>query len=347
MNKIELNEKAKILLRLPNWVGDVVMATPSILALLREKPQAEIHFALRKHLCPLVENFPNVKRIYPIEGKKISSNFSFLKEARKEKYDAFVVFAKGFRDGVIAKFSKSQATIGFSVNHRRLLFSHPLEMTKELWNSHHTFQFAKLLSPFGIELKGEKTFLPVGENEKENALKILKENGLKENNFIVFHIGASKFARAYHSERFGKAAKEIGEKSGKEIVLIGSKDEINYSENFVKECPKVKNLVGKISLQNLKSFLSFAKLFVGNDSGPMHIAGSVGVPVVAVFGPGSPQKTAPFLEESKLRIIYKGLPCSPCRQSFFKDCEPSEYGKPPCLEKINFKEVVSAVFELI
>lgn len=347
MNKIDLSENAKILIRLPNWVGDVVMATPSILALLREKPQIEIHFALRKHLSPLIENFPNLKKIYPLEGKKISSNLHFLKEARKEKYDAFIVFAKGFRDGAIAKFSRSRVTVGFSVNQRKLLFTHPIEMTKELWNSHHTIQFATLLSPFGIELKDEKTFLPIGENEKNNALKILKENGLKEGNFIVFHIGASKFPRAFHSERFGKAAKEIEDKSGKEIVLIGTSDETQYSEDFIKACPKAKNLVGKINLKNLKSFLSLASLFVGNDSGPMHIAGSVGVPVVAVFGPGSPLKTAPFLKESKLKVIYKGFPCSPCRQSFFKDCKPSEYGKPPCLEAISFKEVVSAVFDLI
>lgn len=347
MNKIDLSENAKILIRLPNWVGDVVMATPSILALLREKPQIEIHFALRKHLSPLVENFPNVKKICAIEGKNIFSNLSFLKEARKEKYDAFIVFAKGFRDGAIAKFSKSCATVGFSVNHRGLLFSHPIEMTEELWNSHHTLQFSKLLSPFGIEIKNEKTFLPIGNDERKSAFEILNENGLQEGDFIIFHIAASKFPRAYHSERFGKAAKEIEEKSGKKIVLIGSSDEIKYSEDFIKECPKAKNLVGKISLKNLKSFLSLASLFVGNDSGPMHIAGSVGVPIVAVFGPGSPLKTAPFLEENKLRVIYKGFPCSPCRQSFFKDCKPSEYGKPPCLEAISFKEVVSAVFDLI
>lgn len=347
MNKIELNKNAKVLFRFPNWVGDVVMATPSVLALLREKPQIEIHFALRKHLRPLVENFPNVKRIFSIEGKNFFSNFRFLKEIRKERYDAFIVFSKGFRDGVIAKFSKSKATIGFSVNQRRFLFTHPIDMNEEIWNAHHTIQFAKLLSPFGIRLKDEKTFLPIDENEKSHALEILKENGLEQGNFIVFHIGASKFPRAYHSERFGKAAEEIREKSKMEIVLIGSSDEKRYSKDFVKECPKTKNLVGKISLKNLKSFLSLAALFVGNDSGPMHIAGSVGVPVVAIFGPGSPQKTAPFLAKDKLRIIYKGLPCSPCRQSFFKDCKASKNGKPPCLEEIAFKEVVTAVFDLI
>lgn len=323
------------------------MATPSILALLREKPKAEIHFAVRKQLSPLVENFPNVKKIYKIEGRNIFSNIKFLMEVRKEKYDVFIVFAKGFREGILAKFSKSSFTIGFSVNCRRFLFTNSVEMTDELWNKHHSIQYAKLLSPLGIEIESEKTFLPVTDTEKETAFKILDENGLNEKNFIVFHIAASKFPRAYHSERFGKAAKEIKEKSGKEIVLIGSKEEIKFSENFLKECPLAKDLTGRISLKDLKSFLSFASLFVGNDSGPMHIAGSVGIPIVAIFGPGSPQKTAPFLEKKKLRVIYKNFPCSPCRQNFFKDCKPSEYGKPPCLEAIDFKEVVSAAFDLI
>ncbi len=347
MNSIKLKEKAKILIRLPNWVGDIVMATPSILALMREKPEAEIHFAIRSHLYPLVENFPDVKKIYKIEGRNIISNITFLMNVRKEKYDAFIVFSKGFREGILAKFSRSSYTIGFSVNFRKLLFTHPIEMSKELWNKHHSIQFSKLLSPLNIELQNEKTFLPLSDEEKNSALKILNEKGLKEKAFIVFHIGASKFARAYHSERFGKAAKEIKKRSGKEIVLIGSKDEMKFTESFLKECTSAKDLTGKIALRDLKPFLSFAVLFVGNDSGPMHIAGSVGIPVVAVFGPGSPQKTAPLVEETKLKVVYKSFLCSPCRQNFFKDCDPSEYGKPPCLEAIDFKEVVSAVFDLI
>lgn len=343
---IELKDKAKILIRLPNWVGDVVMATPAILALIKERPNLEIHFALREHLCTLIEDFPNVEKIYKIEGKNFFSNFKFLREIRKEKYDVFLVFSKGFRDGLIALFSKSVITIGFSVNFRNFLFTNPVEMTDELWNSHHTLQFFTLVSQFGLKLEKEKPFLQVGKKEEEESLEILKEYKLEKKKFVVFHIGASKFPRAYHSERFGKAAKEISYKKGVDIVLIGSKEDNTYNEIFLKECPNAKNLTGKINLKCLRAFLSFAALFVGNDSGPMHIAGSVGIPVVAVFGPSNPQKTAPYLDEKKLRIIYKKLPCSPCRQSFFKDCAPSAAGKPPCLEDIDFQELVTSALEL-
>lgn len=344
---IELKDKAKILIRLPNWVGDVVMATPAILALIKEKPNLEIHFALRKHLYPLVEDFPNVTKIYKIEGKNFFPNLQFLREIRKEKYYAYLVFSKGFRDGLIALFSKSVITTGFSVNFRKFLFSHPVEMTEELWNSHHIFQFFTLVSQFGVKFKNEKTFIPVGKKGEEESLRILKEYNLEKKKFIVFHIAASKFPRAYHSERFGKAAKEIFHKKGYDIVLIGSKEDNTYSEIFIKECPNTKNLTGKIDLKCLKAFLSFAALFVGNDSGPMHIAGSVGTPVVAVFGPSNPQKTAPYIDRNKLRVIYKSFPCSPCRQSFFKDCKPSSQGKPPCLEAIDFQELVNSALELL
>ncbi|MCX7830238.1 MAG: hypothetical protein N2445_04170, partial [Acidobacteria bacterium] len=207
MKKIEISNIAKVLIRLPNWVGDIVMATPSILSLIRENPKIEIHLALRKHLCPLVEDFPNVKKIHPIVGKGVGSNFNLLKKIRKENYDAYIIMAKGFREGIIAKFSKIPVTVGFSVNHRKLLFTHPVEMTKGLWETHHAVQFSKLLSPFEIELKNEKIFLPASKTNKNEALRIIEEYQLKEKKFIVFHIGASKFPRAYHSERFGRAAK--------------------------------------------------------------------------------------------------------------------------------------------
>ena len=88
-------------------------------------------------------------------------------------------------------------------------------------------------------------------------------------------------------------------------------------------------------------------LFIGNDSGPMHVAAALGVPVLALFGPGSPRRTAPVAARGRVIALSKDYPCSPCRQDFFRECPPSPAGKPFCLEEIRVPEVESAAVELL
>lgn len=283
----------------------------------------------------------------PIDGKGAAGSLRFLGRVRGGGFSAAVVFAKGFRDGLIAGLSGCPRRIGFSVNCRGIFFTDPLEMTGTLWNSHHALQFLELLKPLGISSADARPFLPVPERGLRRAGDIASAPGLEEKDFIVFHVGASKFPRAYHSERFAEAAAEVSKVTGLKIVLIGTAEDRPYIESFRKVFPECVDTSGKIPLGDLPSFISMARLFVGNDSGPMHVASAVGTPVVAVFGPGSPAKTAPLLPEDKLRIVYSGLPCSPCRQSFFKDCEPSANGKPPCLELVTSGVLAGQILALL
>jgi heptosyltransferase II len=79
----------------------------------------------------------------------------------------------------------------------------------------------------------------------------------------------------------------------------------------------------------------------------MHVAAAVGAKVVAVFGPGAPWKTAPYVLPERHRVVYAAFPCSPCRQAFFRDCKPSAAMKPPCLEAISPELVLGACGELL
>jgi ADP-heptose:LPS heptosyltransferase len=107
------------------------------------------------------------------------------------------------------------------------------------------------------------------------------------------------------------------------------------------------DLAGKTTLKGMAAVLERATLFVGNDSGPMHVAAAVGTKVVAVFGPGAPYKTAPYLAPDRVRVVYASLPCSPCRQAFWRDCSPGPSGKPPCLEGVPPGAVLSACVEMV
>jgi ADP-heptose:LPS heptosyltransferase len=101
------------------------------------------------------------------------------------------------------------------------------------------------------------------------------------------------------------------------------------------------------SIKEMAGMLEHCRLFVGNDSGPMHIAAALGVPTVAIFGPGSPALTGPAVPAGCLSVVDKRYPCSPCRQDFFRECPAAPSGKPFCLEEIEVEEVVSAALRLL
>jgi ADP-heptose:LPS heptosyltransferase len=135
--------------------------------------------------------------------------------------------------------------------------------------------------------------------------------------------------------------------AGLRPVLVGTPADALFHQEFLSACPSAVNLEGQTSLGGMAALASQGALFVGSDSGPMHVAAAVGARVVAVFGPGAPHKTAPYLPPERLRVVYAELPCSPCRQAFWKECRPCPSGKPPCLEGIHPGAVLGACMELL
>ena len=102
-----------------------------------------------------------------------------------------------------------------------------------------------------------------------------------------------------------------------------------------------------MNLREIAILLNHCCLFIGNDSGMMHLSATVNTPVVGIFGPGNPGTSGPQLPAGKKALITKEYSCSPCRQRFFKECEPSENNKPFCLEDIQVNEVLKAVEKLL
>ena len=103
----------------------------------------------------------------------------------------------------------------------------------------------------------------------------------------------------------------------------------------------------EFNLQEIVQLLGVSRLFIGNDSGMMHLASLVGTPVVGIFGPGHLGTTGPFLATEKQEIVTQNYSCSPCRQRFFKECKPSHHHKPYCLEDISVKCVYEAVDRIV
>ena len=162
---------------------------------------------------------------------------------------------------------------------------------------------------------------------------------------VALHPFSSIPQRGWHLENFAALAALLS-KQGLIPLIVGAPGDRETFEGvrglFSAETV---DLVGKCSLRVTMALLKRCALFVGNDSGIMHLAAAAGAPVVALFGPQSPVKFGPWT--GRAAVIYKKMKCSPCRQKFFKECEPSERMKPACVEAITVDEVYRHCRELL
>jgi heptosyltransferase-2 len=347
MHRIELPRQAKVLLRLPNWLGDVVLASPALLALSRERPDLELVALVKPGALPAVEGFPGIASVRALSGTGPGDLWREAGALRREGFHAALIFPKGFREALLVCLAGISVRAGLATDRRSLLLTHPVPFTRGDWERHHALQFAKVLEPLGVALRGETPLFPVGESDRREAARVMGEHGLEPGRFAAFHITGSKAPRAWHAERFAAVARRLRSDAGLGAVLVGGPSDADTHAVFRAHCPEAVDLAGGLSVRGAAALFERSALFVGSDSGPMHIAAAVGAKVVAVFGPGSPQKTAPPVPPERIRFVYSGFPCSPCRQAFFKDCAPSPAGKPPCIEAVAVDTVLAACLDLL
>ncbi len=323
-----------------------MLCTPALAALRAARPDLHLHALVKPGVRSAVEGLPGLDSVLTLGATDFWGTLAQASALRREGFAAALVFPKGFREAALAFLARIPFRAGLSTDRRSFLLTHPVVFTERDWRQHHARQFAKVLEPLGIALRDEGLSFPLSSRDHEEAERVLREAGI-DAPFAVFHIAASKAPRAWHPERFGAVAKEVEARLALRPVLVGAAADLPVHEAFRGLCPSAVELGGKTSLRGMAAVLARAELFVGNDSGPMHVAAAVGTKVVAVFGPGAPDKTAPYLPTERFRVVYGGLPCSPCRQAFWTECTPFPSGKPPCLEGIPARAVVHACLELL
>jgi len=165
---------------------------------------------------------------------------------------------------------------------------------------------------------------------------------------ITIHPGASKIERAWHAERFGILCQNLIKAYPVKIILLGTYEEKLLLEKISSFCSSENMMiVVKLDLAEITQLLKVSQLFIGNDSGLLHVASLAGTPVVGIFGPGQAATTGPFIDVKKQEIVTRNYSCSPCRQRFFEECEASLHDKPECLESISVKEVSEAIEKIV
>lgn len=327
---------------LPNWVGDFIMAFASL----------DVHFGSFV-LCGKKSFFELVRGRYPrslwVEKEQGFSGF-FLTLFRLMKTTATgaVLLPNSFGSAVVTTLSGMRKVVGLPTDFRWWLLTKRVSI-ENLKDLHQAEVYRRIVISTGFSVKGDlRSRIYLAKEDIKWALEFLRREKIDPEKTVIVHPGASKPYRRWPKDRFRIVVRYIVDR-GYKVLLIGSRGEsevCNFIGSGMKGVYNVSLL--DLPLGRLAALITLGgSVFLGNDSGPIHIASTSIRSIVGIYGSTNPKKTGPLVSEgAKFIPVTKMYPCSPCRERFFKDCEPVN-GLPPCINAIKVEDVIEALDEVI
>lgn len=325
----------KILIIKPSSLGDIIHTLPFLDCVAKTFPEAEIHWLVARGLHKVLENHPLIKKLWIVDkdswkavsrlGSTIKELWSLYQGLRKEQFEVSVDLSGLLRSGLITKMAGAHYRIGFKDSDEGSAFFYTDKVESGISeNAHAVDRNLKIARYMGCDITQiNYPMAPLDPNPE--ILQSLPED------YIVMSPSAGKEANRWPAERFAEVAKLLPITS----VVICSAEDKEVADTVVAGAGgKAISLAGKTGLIELFAVIGKAKCFLSNDTGPMHIAAALNVPVFAIFGPANPSRTGPYGDIHT--IIQEKLDCAPCYA--WKPCDNWR-----CMEGISAGRVVGEI----
>ena len=341
----------RLLVRLPNWVGDIMMALPAVQALRAALPDARIVGMARPahvELATRIRGLNDVLAAAPrTGGGRFRASWVAFTGLRRARFDAAVVMAPSFEAALTIWLAGIPIRVGHETDHRSALLNRVVGVRE----THRADGFLDLVREFGIEEQAEPAALELSELDRRFADEFFNGVGVdREARPIFVNPAAAKRPRAWSSDRFRELSDAVASAHPDVPVIVHDHPPFEAPEGWPIS-QQIHGLSGaNLSLVELAAVIEKCCLYVGNDSGPMHLAAALGVPTVGIYGSSSPQRTSPRGANGAAHIVVSaGFECSPCRERFFDECPspPSAEQRPPCLEAIDVETVAASVDRIL
>lgn len=332
-----------IAVRVPNWIGDCVMSLPALRALKDHCPHDNIKIITKPHLSEVFKNIDEIEEIITIPGKvKASHLFSAAGELKTHRFAAGILFTNSFNSALLFRLAGIKPLTGYTKDLRGFLLDKKLKFPGDEDRNHHIYFYMGLVEAFTgrkIEKEYSDGLVIAGDEEEEVAGLLASRFSVDVSKTLIGISPSAAYgtAKQWLPGRFVELIRRIiREKETSEILLFGSAQEREKTERIREQSGsgRVHNLAGELTLRQALTAISLCSLFVSNDSGLMHAASSLKVPLMAIFGPTLPHKTSPRYEEAK--VFHHPVECAPCKH---RDC-PSDHR---CMKAVTVDEVYSYV----
>ncbi|MGD0233976.1 MAG: lipopolysaccharide heptosyltransferase II [Syntrophorhabdales bacterium] len=324
----------KTIVYLPNWLGDMVMATP-FLASLRKPLEGELWAIGQSKAMHLYDGLGLFDRFIPNDSKDLISFLDKVSMLRALKFDQGIVLPHSFRAALLFFLGAVQNRIGYRLNNRGFMLTRPLGRETELVATAE--QYLRILDALGAERSSEAPSLRVTEDEEQRFDSKYTDVG---GDYVAFVVGAQYGpSKRWPASHFSELAGMIVSKYSRMIYILPGKQEMELARRVRDDVPnKEKVRIEVMDIADLKVCLSRASLVVSNDTGPRHMAEALGRPTIVILGPMDTKYTE--YPSRSTYPVFKDVTCRPCNK---KKCEKNH----ECMTGIRAQDVFAKVEEIL
>jgi heptosyltransferase-2 len=310
----------KILVRSQNWIGDAVMATASLRCIRHSFPDATISVLAKPWVIPILAYNPHIDEIIEYDGdgvhRGILGVLRLSRYLRSRRFQGAILLQRAFEAAVLAFLAGIPDRMGYATDGRGFLLTHKARSSRQEFDMPRLEHDLRLLEGFGLRPDTKSLLVPIGPEQRNRAEERLRGLGISWNEPVVgFSPGAvGSVLKRWYPERFAALALRIRDAYQARVLLFGSPGERALGEEICRAAsrPWMLNLAGRTALDEAIALIGACGLFVTNDSGLMHVAAALDVPLVGIFGPTDPRRTAPW---SRRHVLVRDgdVDCCGCR----------------------------------
>jgi lipopolysaccharide heptosyltransferase II len=345
----------RILLVRLRQIGDVVFTTPAIRALRERFPDAVLSYIVEPAAAPIVLHNPLIHEVIVAPRRRgargVLDDMALGKRLRASRFDLAIDFHGGPRASLLTWLSRAPRRIGYQIVGRSWMYTTRIARPRTLRPRHSVENQWDLLAPLGIAPPSRSRFPVEMPGDSAVAAAVadrLARAGVKaDDRLVVIHVSAGNPFRRWPAAYFVELAASLAETDpGRRVLVTSGPSEQGAADRVIAEArsrlgaERGDHVVscGEFSLQELRSLLERAALYIGGDSGPLHVAATTHVPIVGLFGPTLPVRSAPWRDGQWITesVDAGELPCRPCDQ---RVCAPGDFR---CLTSIQPSDVVNA-----
>lgn len=329
----------KILVVRLRSIGDTVLATPSLNALRRFLPEAEIDILVEDWVAPVLSEHPAVNKIIRMQRGSLAARARVARELRSSRYDVVYNLHGGTTATLLTRATGARHRVGYASYQYSHLHNHQAPSPLVLWQqpkTHSVEQQLALLGWTGVPVTDRPaTQLAITSAALGAVDDRLRANGLEGKSFALIHPAAAFATKQWATEKFARAVEFLAEQGLESVAIAGPNEAPVVDELISASSTKVVSF--SLTLPEVTALASRSRLFVGNDSGIAHIASAVGTPAVVIFGSSNIAHWGPW-SRAATEVVFEEMPCQPCHGYY---CEKFE--QPECILRVPVARVTSAI----
>jgi ADP-heptose:LPS heptosyltransferase len=344
----------KILLVRLRLIGDVVFTTPIIRALRRRHPNAHLAYVVEPSAAPILQGNPHLDELIVAARRRgprrLVDDVELAARLRRGRFDIAIDLHGGPRAAWLTRASGAPMRIGYQMPWRSWIYTHRVHRSPDLFPRHSVLNQWDLLGPLGLDdCTMERDPVEMAEDAAvvERVTRRLEAAGVgQDDRLVVVHVSAGNEFRRWPEASFSSMIASVAQADPRRRIIVASGPSDAEAARRVTDAarsrlstPDALPPLLEWDLDELRALIARAAVYIGGDSGPLHLASTTRTPIVALLGPTLPERSRPWRDrELRAEIVDAGpLPCRPCDQ---RRCIPGDFR---CLTRISPEQVGAAV----